>query len=261
VQIAEYRRRAERYAADVLSGKVTVGRLVRLAVDRDDRDRRTGAERGLIFDAERGAHVVKFFEKFLRHSKGQWARKPFLLEDWQVWWLWTLFGWMRADGTRRFRQAYHELARKNGKSQIAAGVGLYLTTADEENGAEVYSAATKRDQAKIVWGEAKRMLAQSEPLRRFAKALANNIHCPQFSSKYEPLGADGDTMDGLNIHGAIVDELHAHKTRAVWDVITTATGARTQPLIFAITTAGSDRHSVCREQHDYGVETHTAPSR
>lgn len=247
-----YRERAARYAADVLSGRVVVGRLVRLAVERDERDRGEGHERGLTFSDDAGSHVCEFVERFLRHSKGKWARRPFLLEDWQVWWLYTLFGWLREDGTRRFRVAYQELARKNGKSQLAAAVGLYLTAADGEAGAEVYSAATKRDQAKIVWGEAKRMLAQSPALRRYVTPLAANLHVPASGSKYEPLGADGDTMDGLNVHGAIIDELHAHKTRAVWDVIATATGARSQPMLFAITTAGSDRHSVCWEQHAYG---------
>lgn len=247
-----YAARARRYADGVLSGSITVGKWVRLAVERNERDFKNGVERGLRFDDEAGTHACEFFERFLCHSKGKWAGCAFLLEDWQVWWIYTLFGWMRADGTRRFRVAYQELARKNGKSQIAAGVGLYLTGPDAEPGAEVYSAATKRDQAKIVWGEAKRMLARSPRLRKHLTALAQNIHSTRLGSKYEALGADGDTMDGLNIHGAIVDELHAHKTRAVWDVIVTATGARSQPLIFAITTAGSGKHSVCREQHDYG---------
>lgn len=242
---------AERYIEHVLSDRIVVGNRVRQAVERQVKDLQTGKERGLRFDRKAAQHVLDFF-MLLRHSKGEWAGKPFELSAWQAFILWVLFGWKRIDGTRRFRTAYVEIARKNGKSTLAAGVALYLFAADREAGAEVYTAATKRDQARIVHGEAIRMVQSSPALARFIDVFKDNLSMIRTASKYEPLGADADTMDGLNVHGAIIDELHAHKNRNLWDVLETATGARRQPLLFAITTAGFDRHSICWQQHDYG---------
>jgi phage terminase large subunit-like protein len=241
----------ERYVDDVLQERTVVSRRVRQAVKRHVEDLETGKSRGLRFDKRAAARVLDFFS-LLRHSKGEWAGEPFVLSPWQAFILWVLFGWKRPDGTRRFRTAYIEIARKNGKSTLAAGVALYLFAADREPGAEVYTAATKRDQARIVHGEAIRMVQSSPALGRFIDIFKDNLSMIRTASKYEPLGADADTMDGLNVHGAIIDELHAHKTRNLWDVLETATGARRQPLIFAITTAGFDRQSVCWQQHDYG---------
>jgi phage terminase large subunit-like protein len=166
----------------------------------------------------------------------------------------VVFGWKRTDGTRRFRIAYVEVSRKNGKSTLAAGLGLYLFAADREPGAEVFTAATKRDQARIVHGEAVRMVQASPGLQRFVQVFKDNLSMVRTASKYTPLGADADTMDGLNVHGAIIDELHAHKNRNLWDVLETATGSRRQPLISAITTAGFDKLSVCWQQHAYGEQ-------
>jgi phage terminase large subunit-like protein len=193
---------------------------------------------GLWFDPAAGARVVQFIEEYCHHSKGEWAGTPIRLEPWQRELVTILFGWRRPDGTRRFRIAYIEIARKNAKSTLAAAIGLYLTVADHEPGAEVYASATKKDQAKIVHGAAEAMVKLSPRLKRFCKTFRNNIHCPQLGSKFEPLGADSDTLDGLNPHGNIVDETHAHKDRALWDVLQTAQGARRQPLTLAITTAG-----------------------
>ena len=134
---------------------------------------------------------------------------------------------------------------------MAAGVALYLLAADGEQGAEVYSAATKRDQAKLVHGEAVRMVNASNALKSLITVRAQNMYIKKTNSKYEPLSSDYNSLDGLNISAAIIDELHAHKTRDLWDVLETATGARRQPLIFAITTAGTSRQSICREQHEY----------
>ena len=146
------------------------------------------------------------------------------------------------------------MPRKNGKSTLSAGIGLYLLVADGEQGAEVYSAATTRDQARIVFDEAKRMVGSSPALRRRVGILINNLHVAASASRFMPLSSDASTMDGLNVHGAIIDELHAHKTRHVVDVLETATGARRQPLLFEITTAGYDRHSICFEHHDYSIK-------
>lgn len=245
----------ECYARAVADGKVPACLLTRLACERHLRDLKTAPMRGLRWDWDAAEHALRFFQ-FLRHSKGEWAGCRFELEPWQQFIVGSLFGWKRADGTRRFRVAYIEVPRKNGKSTLSAGIGLYLLVGDGEAGAEVYAAATKKDQARIVWDEAAAMVRRSPDLAKRIRVLPGkgNMHVLETRSKFEPLGADTDRMDGLNVHGAIVDELHAHRTRDVWDVLDTATGARRQPLIFAITTAGTDQTSVCYEQHQYAEQ-------
>ena len=241
---------AKKYIADVLSGKIVACKWVKLFCQRHVNDLQHGLERGLYFDEDAGARILRFFD-FLRHSKGEFAGQRFVLSGWQQAYLYVLFGWKRDDGMRRFRISYLEIARKNGKSSMASGIALYLLEGDREQGAEIYSAATKRDQAKIVHGEAVRMVRASKALSSRITLRADNMFDLQTNSKFEPLSSDYNSLDGLNIHGAIVDELHAHKTRDLWDVIETATGARRQPMIFAITTAGISRQSICREQHEY----------
>jgi len=158
------------------------------------------------------------FFQFLRHSKGEWSGQRIQLEAWQRFYLATLFGWHRADGSRRFRTSYLEVARKNGKSTLAAGIGLYLLIADGEPGAEIYVAATRRDQARIIWSEAARMVKQSPDLRRFVGQFKDNLSVERTFSKLEPVGRDSDTLDGLNVHAGLIDELHAHPTGEMWDV-------------------------------------------
>jgi len=240
----------ERYARDVVEGRIVACKWVKLACRRHLDDLQNGQDRGLYFDQAVAAKSIQFFELFLVHSKGEWSGQPFALEPWEAFVVGSIFGWKRADGLRRFRTGYNEIPRKNGKSTLAAGIGLKLFVVDHEPGAEVYSAATKRDQARIVHGEAVRMVKSSQELRRRVEIFRDNLNVPATASKYEPLGADADTMDGLNIHAAIVDELHAHKTRAMMDVLETGTGARRQPLIYVITTAGSNRESICWEYHE-----------
>lgn len=241
------------YAHQVLRGKIPAGELVRLACERHLRDLKAGPSRGLRWDALAAADATDFFG-FLRHSKGEWAGTRFDLAAWQQFLVGAVFGWKRADGFRRFRTAYLEVPRKNGKSTLAAGVGLYLFLADAEPGAEVYNAATKRDQARIVHSESVRMVRRSPSLRREVGIHKDNIFREALASFYRPLGADADTLDGLNPHAVLVDELHAHKTRALWDVLQTAMAARRQPLLFSTTTAGTDTLSVCREQHEYAEQ-------
>jgi phage terminase large subunit-like protein len=252
--------RITQYALDVVEGRIVAGRLVHLACERHLRDLETGGTRGLRWDPEAADHAIGFF-RFLRHSKGEWAGSVVQLEPWQQFRIGSVFGWQRKDEetgewVRRFRTAYNEVARKNGKSTESAGVGLYLLDADGEPGAEVYSAATKRDQAKIVWEEASRMVRKSPALKKLIRIFPGkgNMCVEETASKFEPLGADDDYLDGLNIHGAVVDELHAHKTRGVWDVIETATGSRRQPLIWAITTAGFDQNGICFELRTYSID-------
>jgi phage terminase large subunit-like protein len=245
---------AEQYVDDVLSGKQIACRWVRLACERHRRDMETAEVRGLYFDETAAKTAIAFFS-LLKHSKGEWAGRPVILEPWQQFVVWSIFGWKRIeDDTRRFRTAILEVARKNGKTTMAAGIGLYLLIADGEPGAEVYSAATKRDQARLSHGEATRMAKASPQVRREVRVYKDNIHIPDTASKFEPLSADYDTLDGLNVHGALVDEIHAHKTRDVWDLLETATGARRQPLMFGISTSGHDRQSLFFDQHEYTIK-------
>jgi phage terminase large subunit-like protein len=205
----------------------------------------------LWFD-ERAAQVaVNFFERALMHVKGEWAGRPFILEKWQredV--IRPLFGWKRKDGTRRYRTAYIEIPRKNGKSSLSAGIALYLLFADGEYGAEIYSAAADKDQASIVFDLAKQMVDNSPVLSDSAQAFKKSILVQETMSVYRVLSADAYTKHGLNAHGVVFDELHAQPNRDLWDVLKTSTGARRQPLMVAITTAGFDRESICWEQHE-----------
>lgn len=241
------------YAREVVGGSVLACQLVKKACTRHLSDLESGPARGLRWDRESAQRAIGFF-RFLRHSKGEWAGKELLLASWQKFVVGSLFGWKRADELRRFRTAYIEVPRKNGKSTIAAGIGLYGLIADNEPGAEIYSVATKRDQAKIVFEEAKAMVNHSPALGRRIKVQMNNLHCLDTRSKFEPLSSDARTLDGLNVYYGLVDELHAHRTREVWDVLQTATGARRQPLLFVITTAGTQVLGVCYEQRDYSVK-------
>lgn len=247
------------WARSVVDGKVLCGRYTLLAAKRHLRDLREGRRRGLRWDVKAADRAIRFFTK-LKHSKGKWAGQPFQLSAWQGFIVGSLFGWRRADGTRRFRVAYNEIPRKNGKSTLAAGLAILLAFFDGEPGAEVYCAATKRDQAKIVWGEAKRMVMRTPALKQRIEVLTANMNVPlgaqsvAAGSKLEPLGADADSTDGLNPHGTVIDEVHAHKTDALISVLQSASGAREQPLRFEITTAGHDRTSVCRKHHEYSVQ-------
>lgn len=259
------------YAERVVSGEIVAGELVRLSCQRFLNDLEHGPDRGVYFNEDRAQHILDFYD-FVPHVKGALAGKPIDLMDWDIFILINLFGFviplideltglpvLDEDGdavmVRRFRTAYNEVARKNAKSTLSSGIGLYMTGADGEGGAEVYSAATTRDQARIVFDDAKNMIKKApKTLGRLFSHLKLNIHQERTASKFEPLSSDANNLDGLNIHCGIVDELHAHRTRDVWDVLETATGARLQSLLFAITTAGSNKEGICFEQRDYAIK-------
>lgn len=235
-----------------MSGDIPAGRYVRAACKRqlDDLARNGWRWR---FNEARGARVCKFIER-LCHIKGPLAGQKIRLEPWQSFVLTTVFGWVDAEtGMRRFRRGYTEVPRGNGKSALSSGIGLYMLAADGEGGAEVYSAATTRDQARIVFRDAQHMARKSPDLatQLGVTVSAHNIHVLRTASKFEALSAEGSTLDGLNIHCAIVDELHAHRSRDVYDVIETGTGKRPQSLLWVITTAGSDRSGICYEVRTY----------
>jgi phage terminase large subunit-like protein len=210
-------------------------------------------EGGCYYDAERGDHAAALFEQHLRHVKGRFAGQPFRLEPWQRDGLiLPLFGWRRANGTRRFRIAYIEIPKKNGKSALCSGIALYLLVGDGEPGAEVYSAAADRNQAGIVYDVSEAMVrasALSQHLRCMP-SVKRIIHEPS-RSYYQCLSAEAPTKEGLNLHGLIFDELHAQPSRKLWDTLRYGGAAREQPMIVSITTAGYDRDSICWEQHEY----------
>tara|TARA_R110000787_G_scaffold104030_1_gene210728 strand:+ start:1364 stop:3067 length:1704 start_codon:yes stop_codon:yes gene_type:complete len=243
------------YARAVVAGKVPAGKYHRLACVRHERDRAREGTAGFPyrFVLETAERFFRFSAK-LKHYKGQWAGQPIVLTPIQRFRLGSVFGWVHAKtGIRRFRTAYNELPRKQGKSLEAAIVALYVTFFDGEQGAEGYTIATKRDQAKIVFNDAKKLVKSSGLKDRIAVLVAN-LHRDATTSKLEPLGADHDSTDGLNPNLIITDEFHAHKDRGLIDVMETATGARLEPLHFQITTAGDDPVSPCGDQHDYACK-------
>lgn len=244
---------ALKYAKDVLTGKQIAGKLVKLACKRFIEDWKYGKARGLVWRKDKAQHVVDFFG-FLKHTKGEWGGQTFVLLPWQVFVLANMFGWYWQDGTRRYKEIYIEVARKNGKSTLMAGIGLYMLFADDEPGAEVYSAATKKDQARIVFEEAANMRAKSPLLSSRIQVMGakkpNNLNVLSSASKFEPLSSEDQTLDGLNVHCALIDELHAHPDRGLYDVIYEATGSRRNPMIIAITTAGYNRQGVCYKQRE-----------
>ncbi|NPV80178.1 MAG: terminase large subunit [Firmicutes bacterium] len=206
----------------------------------------------MAFSEARAAHAVRFIN-LLKHTKGKWAGRPFDLRPWQEKVIRDVFGTLRPDGTRRYRTTYIEIPRKNGKTSLAAAIALYMLVADGEKGAEIYSAACDRDQAALTFDIAREMVLQAPALKKILKVVDSQkrIVYPAMGSFYRVIAADADSSHGFNAHAIIADELHAWPNRRLWDVLTTSTGARTQPLIFTITTAGYDRNSICYEQHDY----------
>jgi phage terminase large subunit-like protein len=217
------------------------------------RKRRKVARDGAYwFDEEAADLAASFFPRFLQHVKGEWAGRPFELDTWQrEQIIRPLFGWKRKDGTRRYRTVYVEVPRKNGKSNLSAGIALILLFTDREPGAEVYSCAADRDQAAIVFDLAKQMVESSPDLASISEIYRRSIVVPRTGSTYQVLSADAHTKHGKNASGVIFDELHAQPNRELWDVLTTSTGARRQPITVAITTAGFDRQSICWEIHEY----------
>lgn len=209
---------------------------------------------GCTFDLRAAERVRYFFRKFLRHSKGEWAGKPFELFDIQ--WkeiIAPLFGWKRKNGTRRFRKGGIWVAKKNFKSTICSGISLYMLVGDHEAGAEVYNAANDRDQASIVYNESANMVAASEALSSRLELIRSQkrIMFAQTNSWLKALSADVPTKEGLNWHCLIFDEIHALKKRDLWDTLTYGGAARRQPLLLSISTAGYDREGIGYEQYSY----------
>jgi phage terminase large subunit-like protein len=242
---------AHQYALDVVAKKVPAGKWVRLAAQRHltDLERKNWK---YYFEPEKGAKVCRFIE-LLPHTKGKWASKKekVRLQPWQCFLVVVLFGWLkRSTGKRRFQWAYWEIPRKNGKSLLAAGIGLYMFTSDDEFGAEVYSGATTEKQAWEVFGPARLMMKRSE---EFAQHLGVEVNAKTMvrykdGSKFEPVV--GKPGDGPSPSLAIVDEYHEHDTPELYDTMETGMGARDQPLLLVVTTAGTNIAGPCHEKHD-----------
>lgn len=265
---AEYFERAKAYARRVMAGEEVAGKYERLACKRflSDLERQGTNEFPYVLDVRAGGRECQF-QELLCHIKGEWAKPIYedgmvryakiRLEDWQIFCEFNLFGWVHQETRlRRFRRSYEEVARKNAKSTRAAGRCLYLAFADDEPGAQVYSAATTGEQAREVFDTAREMVLRDSEFRdRFGVTVGrHDITCPSTASSFKILNAEASTQDGLNVHGAAVDEVHAHKKRDLWDVIESADGARSQPLISAITTAGKDTGGICFELRSYTIK-------
>lgn len=205
-----------------------------------------------IFDEEKANRPIEFIERFCKHSKGEWAGKPITLELFQKAYINALFGFVdRETRLRKYRESLFYVARKNGKSTMLAGIALYMMIADGEAGADCYSTATKKDQAKIIFDETCHMVKQSPELKKYIKKRKSDLYFPLTMSKLQPLGKNSDTLDGLNAHLVIMDELHGIKDRNLYEVCKQSQSARRQPLLIMITTAGTVRECIFDDMYDY----------
>lgn len=253
-----------RYAQDVVKGRIVAGELVRLACRRHLdwlADVQTGRRRDIRWNRHEAEDAISFFNN-LNQYKGRWANQPLVLLDWEAFCVGSIFGWQvwheeLGRWVRLFREAYIRVARKQGKSTLAGGIGLWLLDYDGEPGAEVYAIATKRDQAKQVWEVAQQFVEKNAYLSETITHLRSLSRLVVYDtmSKFQPLGRDSHTEHGLNPSGAVVDELHVHRNRDMVDAIETAIGARAQPLIIYITTAGVRGVSIYNETDERAQRT------
>ena len=243
------------YYEKIKSGEEVVCKKIRRLFEKlaDDLGGSVGAD-GTVYhySVSRANHVLEFAENYCRHSKGKLGGQLVVLELWEKAMLAAMFGFIDDEGRRRYREVILIVAKKNGKSLIASIVGLYLQVGDSEPGAEVYAVATKRDQAKIIWGEAKRMVNKSPELRRIIKPLVGEMDCAANESVFKPLASDTDTLDGLNVHGALMDEIHQWRDgMALYDIIADGTTAREQPMVLITSTAGVVREDIYDRKYEY----------
>ena len=237
------------YCRAVLHGDRVAGKRARQAADRFARDLRDGAARGLYWDDGRARHVLRFFD-FLKQSIGEWEGKPLLLFPWQVFFVGQLFGWCRV-GLRRFRTAFLLVARKAGKSTVLAGIANYMFSAVGEAGAQIYIAAVDEEQARIIHAEAEASVRSSPVLSRIVKTLRQRMEIRERRAVLRPLAAGAPKINGFNPLIGIADEYHEHPTDAVVNLLKTGMGARSEPLIVMISTAGDEELSPCYQEYQY----------
>ena len=235
----------------IKSKKIVVSKKVKLQYDKLVYDIENPGK--YHFDLEKATRPINFIEKFCKHSKGQWAGKPVVLELWQKAFIQAIFGFVDEKGFRRYREALLIVARKNGKSTLLSCIALYMLIADHEGGAQVCCVASKKDQAKLVFNEAKNMVQQSQLLRKHIKPRKSDLYFAKTFSTFEPLSSDSNTLDGLNMHCGIIDELHALKDRNIYDVSKQSMSSRQQPLLCEISTAGFVRENIFDDRYEYGT--------
>lgn len=246
------------YARKVTQGKIVAGPYVRAACERHLADLEEAAKRGFFFDREKAQHAIDFFEDVLVLNGGEFEGKPFRLLDWEKFIVGSMFGWVDAEGVRRFRVAHVETAKGSGKSPLAAGIGLYGLVADGEMRAEVYAAATKKDQAMVLFRDAVAMVEQSPELEKRLKksGRGDDIWKLQYlknGSFFKAISSD-EGQSGPRPHFSLIDEVHEHKTAHAINMMLAGFKFRSQPLVFMITNSGSDKKTPCGKYHDYGIE-------
>lgn len=240
------------YVAQIDKGKVVVSKRVDQVYRRLLQDIENPGE--WIFDQKRAEKPIRFIEQFCKQSKGEWIGKPVALQLFQKAYISALFGFVNKDGIRRFKETFFLVARKNGKSTLLSGILLYMLVADGEGGAECFTVATKKDQARITFTEATNMVKQSPYLSQHLKKRKTDIYFPLTFGKLEALASDSNSMDGLNTHCVVVDELHAIKDRQLYEVMKQSMSARRQPLMVMITTSGTVRECIYDDMYDYACK-------
>lgn len=242
---------AVQYALRVVNQEQIAGKSEFLACKRFFDDIENADEKGFMFDLNKANLVINFFEKIIKHSKGKLANQPFLLHPFQKFFLFNVFGWYFTDGRRRFTESFLEVARKNGKTAFASGIEIFMAGFDGEQGPEIYSAATKRDQAKIVWEQAVQFIKKSPELRALGfRTWKGHIENISNFGTIKPLSRDYDSLDGLNPSGAVIDEYHAFADNGLVEVLQSGMGARQNPHMMFTTTAGVNSFGPCKLFHE-----------
>ena len=209
-------------------------------------------KKDFVFDIEKAQRPIRFIEKMCKHSKGKWAGQPIVLQLWQKAFIEALFGFVDKDtGIRKYKKGLLFVGRKNGKSVIDSALGLYMFTKDGEGGAEIYSVATQREQAKIVWEEAKRMVKKSPALLKRIRTLVTGMYFDATESTFKALASESNSLDGLNSHFVIADEVHAWKDKNLLDVMFDSMSAREQPMLLETSTMGTIRENVFDNEYEY----------
>lgn len=244
----------DEYLEQIKNGRAVVGRRIKEQYQKLSNDIHNPTV-CYVFDQERAERPIRFIETFCKHSKGEWAGQPVKLELFQKAFISALFGFVdKTTGVRRYRETMFYVARKNGKSTLLSGLALYMLIADNEPGAEVYSVASKKDQAKIIFDETLNMVKQSKDLSEVLKKRKSDLYFSLTFSKMQPLGKNSDTLDGLNSHLVIMDELHSIKDRNLYEVMKQSQSARRQPLMIMITTAGTVRECIFDDTYKYACD-------
>jgi phage terminase large subunit-like protein len=240
------------YHNKIQSGEIVTSKRVKKQYEKLNNDIHNPGE--YHFDIERANKPIEFIEKFCRNSKGEWIGKPVKLELFQKAFIQALFGFVDANGIRQYKEVFFYVARKNGKSTLLSTLMLYMLIADGEGGAEVVSAATKKEQSSIVFKESLNMVSQSEHLRKHLKKRKTDLYFPATFGTMNALSSDSNTLDGLNIHLAVIDELHAIKDRNLYEVLKQGMSARRQPILCMITTAGTVRENIFDDIYEYSAK-------